>query len=310
MKNFSYTKSPNLIEEISKFDNLNRDLLLTPISPKDKLVLRWEATVDRIFYGITLSGDRSVSKEEIIEILAPKTNKTFKKDEKEIFNLKKVFDYIFFEWTLSANTITADILKSLYQTIYSAQTEQNLPDLEKSLRYIQTNPDHPLLQAALVQIIILTNSFFQNNSGLMSSLTYLLFLNKNGYDFRGMLVLDEYYFQNKARYQRLIVQAAREPNFTPWLEFVIEAAVAQLDRLLKKISTKEYQKNSVVINLNERQKNILGLLDQPGLKITNMTIQKVFKVSPITAARDLSKLTTLGLLLSIGKGRSTYYTKV
>jgi len=36
----------------------------------------------------------------------------------------------------------------------------------------------------------------------------------------------------------------------------------------------------------------------------------MFKVSQITASRDLSKLGALGLLFIHGKGRSVYYTKI
>jgi len=62
--------------------------------------------------------------------------------------------------------------------------------------------------------------------------------------------------------------------------------------------------------LNGRQQSILSVLENPGEKITNKDVQKKFGVSQITASRDLSHLTTLGLLLAHGKGRSVYYTKV
>ncbi len=62
--------------------------------------------------------------------------------------------------------------------------------------------------------------------------------------------------------------------------------------------------------LNDRQTSILNMLDLPQGSITNRKIQKAYKVSQITASRDLAKLTTLGFLFSHGKGRSVYYTKV
>lgn len=62
--------------------------------------------------------------------------------------------------------------------------------------------------------------------------------------------------------------------------------------------------------LNDRQKSILNMLDQPTASITNRLTQKAYKVSQITASRDLAKLTTLGFLFSHGKGRSVYYTRV
>ncbi len=46
------------------------------------------------------------------------------------------------------------------------------------------------------------------------------------------------------------------------------------------------------------------------MTITNKKVQKLFKVSQITASRDLAKLASVGLLFTHGKGRSVYYTKV
>jgi Fic family protein len=100
-------------------------------------------------------------------------------------------------------------------------------------------------------------------------------------------------------------------NVTPWLEFVVEGTEYQLNKILKQISSREYEatQEKQLLDLNERQKNILSFLDQPSSKINNKTVQKMFKISAITAARDLAKLTRLGLLFTVGKGRSTYYTK-
>ncbi|MCX6732604.1 MAG: hypothetical protein NTV98_03635 [Candidatus Roizmanbacteria bacterium] len=54
----------------------------------------------------------------------------------------------------------------------------------------------------------------------------------------------------------------------------------------------------------------MNLFSTPGAKVSNRMVQKKFKVSQITASRDLAKLADSGLIFAIGKGRSTYYTKV
>ncbi len=108
------------------------------------------------------------------------------------------------------------------------------------------------------------------------------------------------------------MQSMRENNATAWLEFVVEAATHQLTKLLKYISSKEYEfpTDNSLVELNERQKSVLATLTEPGSKISNREIQKHFKVSPITAARDLAKLTQFGFVVPLGRGRSTYYTKI
>jgi len=233
--------------------------------------------------------------------------------QKSVVGFKKALDYITQEWLVAARTVNERTLVDLYGILTGEKLKLGNADLQNSLRYIQASPDHSLVQAALAQILIQTEGFFGEESSQMALLTSLLFLYKYGYDFRRLLVIEEYFYEHRDRYHKLINQSLRDNNITPWLEFVVEAAEFQANRLMRQINSGEFSINETLraeLELNERQKQILGYLDKPGSKISNKAVQKNFKVSPITAARDLAKLTSLGLLFPVGKGRSTYYTKV
>ena len=78
---------------------------------------------------------------------------------------------------------------------------------------------------------------------------------------------------------------------------MLQNTLKRYARELKDLSPDGLGISSSFWDLNERQKVILGILDQPGVSITNKTVQKRFKISQITASRDLSKLAILGLLL-------------
>lgn len=311
MQSFSYTRSQSLNEELEKVEELRKTLLLIPLSPQEKLLFRWNTTVDNIYYSLAL-GSEKVEREEIIDILSPKGGKNLSKKQEQILRYKQAHDYIRQEWTVTTKAVEADTLLHLYHVVYKTRAKVDEDALQNNLRYIQTNPDSPILQSGLVGITILANEFFGAESPQMAHLTSLIFLAKYGYDFRGMLSLREYFFSHKDRYNSLITQSLRDSNVTPWLEFVVEATKTQLNRVLTKITSKEFivEQSTPFFSLNDRQKSILGMLDAPGSKITNKEVQKMCHISAITAARDLAKLTTLGLLFSIGKGRSTYYTKV
>lgn len=311
MKSFSYTRSQSLNEELEKVEDLRKVLLLTALSPQEKLLFRWNTIVDNMYYSLAL-GREQVEREEIIEILSPKGGKNLTKRQEQILRYKQAHDHIRQDWSVTTKAVDADALLHLYHLVYKTRAKLDEEGLQSNLRYIQTNPDNPILQSGLVGITILANELFGAESPQLAHLTSLIFLSKYGYDFRGMTSISEYFFNNKDQYVSLITQSLRDPNVTPWLEFVVKAAKTQLTKVLTKITSKEFivEQGSPFFTLNDRQKSILGMLDAPASKITNKDVQKMFKISPITAARDLAKLTTLGLLFSIGKGRSTYYTKV
>ncbi len=311
MRTFSYTKSQFLIQQLEKIDVLRKELLTTPLPPKDDIIFRWQATVERILNTLLLSGE-NITRENIIKVLDPISGHKLDKQGQEITGIKRALDQLYYDWFVSAKTVTSDNLISIYQTIYKTTPQINTTELQDSLRYIQSNPDNPIVQSAIAQILVLTNNFFGRENTQVAHLIGLLFLYKYGFHFRQMLVLEEYFFKYKDHYHRLITQTLRDNNVTPWIEFVAEASQEQLTKLLQRISTKDYQgdESRSILELNVRQKSVLSLLDQPGSKISNKMVQKQFRISAITAARDLAKLTSLGLLFPIGRGRSTFYTKV
>jgi hypothetical protein len=311
MKTFSYTKTPYLLDQIEKTEELRRKLLLTPLSVKDTSFFRWKALIDRIHYSFILKGTNR-DKRTIEELLHPKSATHTTSIQKEMMRFKKTLDYIYYNWYVTSNPVTLTSLQEIYNELYDEKYRIEDKELHYNLRYIQTNPDNALIQAGLAYIIFLTHSQISKDSPLLSNVLPLLFLYKAGYDYRQFLVLEEYFAQHSDRYHRLIAESIRDSNVTGWLEFILEATEYQLNKLLTNISSKDFNMDSshTFLELNERQKSILSSLDEPNSKVSNKMIQKTYRISPITAARDLAKLSNLGLLFPIGKGRSTYYTKV
>lgn len=312
MKSFSYTKTPFLITEIEKIEQLRVKLHMTPLSLQDKTFFRWNALLDKIHYSFDLVG-KPVDRRLIQEYLLVSKEARFTPLQSEVVHFKKAHDYILQNWLASNKIVTVNTLKSIFEI--SSGRKLNLgneeTELQNSLRYIQTNPDNPLIQAGLASTLIFSSSFWQGSDQMQFHISDL-FLYKYGYDFRRFVVLEEYFVKHKDRYHNLIMQSMRDNNATTWLEFVVEAATHQLTKLLKHISSKEYEfpTENTIVELNDRQKNVLATLIEPGSKISNREIQKHFNVSPITAARDLAKLTQYGFVIPLGKGRSTYYTKI
>ncbi len=310
MIQFSYTKSPRLAQKIEHIDSLRTQLLLTPLSIKDQTYLQWKNTIKSIHSLLQLE-NIFMAEPTLEHVLAFQTTRQLTKDEKFAVQLKNVYSNMYFDWYGKNKTIElqhiADLLAQLPRTEI-----QEKESYAQALTYTQAYTDHPLIQAALAEITAVRTPLTSEHSFLSATLVHNMFLYKHCYDFKRFISISEYYNRSKAVYTMLLQKAIQETNVTEWIEFVLDGYSDQLQKLFRTLASLDYDdlKDTHMLALNDRQKNILSLIERPGSKISNKDVQKQFKVSPITAARDLTKLATLSFIYPIGKGRSTYYTKV
>jgi hypothetical protein len=313
MKSLSYTRSIALTSSIQTLDELHKQLLLIPLSPQNELRLQWESGNQKIQYLLALGG-KSITSAQIGAYLQHLDQKNPTPFADEIESYRRAFDYLYHHWLVNPKTVEPNDLLAFFQTVFPKETlTGDEADLSASLQYIQINPEHPVIQAALAQILVLSLSPFSAYNEQFSHLVFLMFMYKYGYDLRRLPVYEEQYVLDLTNYKNMILQSNRLDNVTPWLEYVCQRAIIAVQ---KTVSTVQQQKhstqrtNAVLFSLNDRQEFIMNLFALPGAKVTNRMIQKKCKVSQITASRDLAKLTDSGLIFAIGKGRSTYYTKV
>lgn len=312
MLNISYNLSWRLKDTLGKIENLRVRIALTPISPKTKLKLRWEAVLNHIYYSLRLSGN-PLERTDVIRLLSKSLPKKIQKKEQDIIRYKSALDYLLENWLGENKRVSSEDLIRLHSIIGSGKLTTQQQELQNLLDYLQARQENPIIQAAIVNIeLSKMHAFTDKNEGL-SLLTPYLFLYKGGYDFRRFLSLETEFGQDRNFYKQNYNLAINASTLTFWLEYFAKCILTQLEKIYQYITKpasvlKEMPQS--FFELNDRQKSILNILDLPQGSITNRKIQKAYKVSQITASRDLSKLTTLGFLFSHGKGRSVYYTKI
>lgn len=310
MQNLSYGISPILKDNITTIEDLRVKILLTPLSAKNQLRFLWEAMINRIYWSLILNGGDQ-TKTQVTKVCMGSSKKPGIRQQ-EIIKLKRVLEYISYEWNVSQKTVSARTILNLHDTSSSGDlriTEKNLKFLAD---YLAASSDHPVIQAGIAHILLEQTRPFTNGNGLTARLLAYLFLYKYGYDFRGLLVLEEYWGHDKSGYLYGIETVRNTGKATLWLEYFSKGVIVQLEKVLANITslTSRLEVSSKLFDLNDRQKSIFAYLEQPEAKITNKNVQKKFKVSQITASRDLGKLATLSLIFARGKGRSVYYTRV
>ena len=317
MATLAYNLSPKLEEYLEKIESLRKQILLTSIPPKTELRLKWEAVLNRVFWSLSLT-DNTLTKQEMTNLLSQLGIKRLGPAQKQVINYKKALDYINENWLVSSLQINFPSVKKLFEICFKGIPTQNLgaissvkKEIDYFLEYLQTGKENPILQAGIAQIVMIELSPSTDGNGSLARLIPYLFLYKHGYDMRGLLVIDEYLRRDVVALKAAITSVRNNKNLTLWLEYFSYGVAVQLTKALEDIQKSRFSSElpSSYWKLNERQREVLSLLEQPGVRVTNKVVQKMFGVSQITASRDLAKLASLGLVFPHGKGRSVYYTK-
>jgi len=304
-----YSKTSNSLQSIKTIDSLRVSTLTTPLTLYKELEFQWDALIERIRFTQLAKG-RAYTPQQIHTYL---THEVRPSDQAQMARIyRTAFNYLHTQWLGNAEQVTKEDVIELLELLELPESAANRSDLERTLEYLQVTPEHPVIQSGIIHAAI-PLIFFGAEYLLLAKFLSYLFLYKQGYDFRRLIVLEEHLFSTQAQYSRFINNIKRQYSLTDWLEYYITIVKNSASSTIIKIAHKKEKENNVaksLLILSDRQKKILGLFDEPTSRMTNRDIQKKFKVSQITASRDLAKLASLGLLFTSGKGRSVYYTKV
>lgn len=317
--NLSYNVSDHLKTYLDKIEKLRSDVALYPLSPKNELRLKWDASMERIIWALALTNS-PISKTQIIKILKSTSHKKrLSKEESDVLGLRDGMRNIRENWMVTKNSVTQKTIKDLYEISckpsmgkMTGMTELSRKQIETVLTYIENGHDHPIIQAGIIQPQIINIVPFDNGNGRIARLLSYLMLYRGGYDMRDMLILEEYYKRDIVTYKRMVEAAKLQGNLTIWLEYFTYGIGKALEKTLKTMRDLKFAEtiSAPYWKLSSRQRKIIEKLENPDEKITNKDLQKSYGISQITASRDLAHLVSLGLLLAHGKGRSVFYTRV
>jgi len=317
MINLSYHISQVIEDNIKDIEILRSKILITPIKPKDELKLKWEANINKAYWGLTLA-DNPLNKAHIVKLLSKPLPKRIKDSEKEVIDYMKTLNFIRDFWTASKFTVDANNILEIYdkscKSVFGSTStyfKSKEIDVTKILEFIGSGKEHPVIKAGLIQIEISKLSPFENATGRVARLLSHLILSKYGYDLRGLLVIEDYYREDIVSFKEAGKSIEKYKNATKWLEYFTLGIKKGMEKVLKSVESINFEPAKVATwKLTDRQKKIMEKLENPNIQITNRDVQKMFTVSQITASRDLSKMVNLGILLPHGKGRSVTYTKI
>jgi len=273
-------------------------------------------------------------------ILTGKSVKGVRKDDRqELLNYKMAMDFVS-EYLGKKLKITENLIKKIHEilvknvrggtlepgffrkvqnyvvnsltreVIYVPPPPSDVPQLMKEfVEWLNKEKEiSPILMSGISQYQFVHIHPFLDGNGRTARVLCTLILYQNGYDFKKLFSLSEYYDKDRPEYYDAI-QSVRESDMdmTGWLEYFTEGLKNQLIEV--KIKGEKVIKREVFIdkvkkfNLNDRQQNILlYLLEENRASVED--IRQKFKLVRRTIQRDLSKLVDLGLIKEIAKSKT------
>lgn len=308
---FSYTITSDLRENLRQIDLLRAPILTTPLPVEAEHMLRWQARVNRIGGSLTLAGIK-VSKNEIEQALAG----GHKQGSPIVLGYNNAITHIENTWIANTKSVTVDAIAGIKDMVhigpfasYKREAVSMQKPLKQLFQYLESQ-EHAVIHAGIASGILTSSIFPQNHPGLVSRLCATLYLSNEGYLLRGLAAPEHQWALDPGAYRTALESISREGNLNVWLLYFAQSLYTHYEKLAAQIAQPAKLPQSKIALLNDRQRAIMHLLDNPQASITNKTVQKRFRISQITASRDLAKLTALGLFLPHGKGRSVSYTRI
>lgn len=173
---------------------------------------------------------------------------------------------------------------------------------------------HPIIRAGILHLQFVTIHPFTDGNGRVARLLTQLQLYRDGWDFRKILVLEDYYNRDRMSYYNAENRAQgknyqEDMDFTSWLDYFTTGFLVETRKSLEQIQSIGYgkvSKKSEQIFLDRDEIQIMDFLTTTG-RITSDDVSDILKLRKRSAQLKLKGLVDKKLIKSLGKGPSTYY---
>jgi len=201
------------------------------------------------------------------------------------------------------NSLTGEI-------IYTPPPSEDVPALmNEFVDWLNDEKDiSPILMAGVAQHRFVDIHPFLDGNGRTARVLCTLILYQNGYDFKRLFSLSEFYDKNRRQYYDSI-QSVREMGMdtTVWLEYFVRGLKNQMLEVKNKgevaIRKEVVIERAERLNLNDRQRKILMyLLEEKRASVDE--IGRMFDFVRRTIQRDLAKMVELGLIKEVAKSKT------
>lgn len=344
----NFTITPTILNEISNISEIKTIVERSKVLPLNEAQLRRQAIVRMAHTSTSIEGNK-LAEFQVDKVLSGISINADEKSIKEVKNyqlglkeVEKIAD--------SKKKITSNLILEIHSILMKSLLPEdkvghfrpgpiyivdNIGDGREHLRYegppahrvpylinelllwiysSEAKNIHPIIKAALFHVHFVTIHPFSDGNGRIARLLTNLVLYLEDWDFRKIIVLEEFYNQNRSTYYNALNSVQGDhfhtgEDLTSWLEYFIHGFLVESKKVAESIQSigfaqKDGQTKPVFLDKDEIK--IMDFLTTT-TRMTSSDIVDVLRVPKRTAQFKLKNLSEKGLIKMEGKGPSSYY---
>lgn len=349
MLNPKYTVTPKILSNMTQIAEIKAAVERSRVLPLNEAVLRRQAILRMAHTSTSIEGN-PLAEFEVGKVLEGKSVRATRKDILEVENyyqaLRKLeelsrsnrdinFAEILMLHKIVMNKLTnvkkvgkfrpGDVFvlddlgdgreKLRFKAPPAKDVQGLINDLLEWLKRSKKSVTHPIIRAGILHLQFVTIHPFTDGNGRVARLLTQLQLYRDNWDFRKILVLEDYYNRDRMSYYNAENRAQgknyqEDMDFTTWLEYFTTGFLIEAKKALEQVQSMGFgraSKKSEQIFLDRDEIQIMDFITTTG-RITSDDVLDILKVAKRTAQLKLKNLSDKGLLKLNGKGPSSYYT--
>lgn len=343
-----YTITPEALSSIAEIAEIKVIIERSRVLPLNELQLKREALIRMVYTSTSIEGNR-LAQHQVDRVLSGMSVvaddqsilevKNYQNALKEVEKLAKAKKELTSDLILDLHKISLkgllpeeklgkfrfgeiyvvdDLGDGTEHLRYKGPDAKQVPELIKEmLTWYKKATDkenlHPVLKAGILHLQFVSIHPFTDGNGRLARLLTQFSLYRDGWDFRKIIVLEEFYNKNRQDYYNAenIVQGQKYregQDLTPWIEYFIAGFLVEARKVNKIITSLGFNKSkgNTQTTLDPDEVKIIDLLVTSS-NIRSDDVVKLLKVSKRTAQLKLKDLVEKDLIKPQGKGPATFY---
>lgn len=343
----NYTISPEVLSAISEISEIKVIVERSKVLPLNELELKRQAMVRMVHTSTSIEGNK-LEEFQVDKVLS---GMSVQADDKSILEVKNYQSAVKEVEKLAAQKvkITKEVILKLHSlamkglldskkvgkfrpgSIYIVDdlgngqeklrfrgpSQSKVPGLiEELLKWLESLDKqklHPIIKAGLFHSQFVHIHPFSDGNGRVTRLLTTLLLYLDGWDFRRVIVLEEFYNKKREDYYNALAygwenEYKEGADFTDWLEYFVAGFLIEATKVRQVISSLGFDKANVENQtfLDPGEVKIMDYLSV-NQKITSDNVMKLLNIAKRTSQLKLKGLLEKKLISAKGNGPSTYY---
>ena len=347
MYNPNYTISPEVLGAVSEIAEIKVIIERSPVLPVNELELKRQALIRQVHTSTSIEGNK-LAEHQVGRVLS---GADINADARSILEVKNYQNAVreIEKLVEEGKPLSLDLILSLHKISMTGLVEPEKlgntrpgeiyivddygeegdylrykgPDaskveglLKEMIAWHKSASDdelHPILKAAILHLQFVSIHPFTDGNGRMARLLTQWSLYMDNWDFRKIIVLEEFYNKNRQDYYDAenIVQGEEYhegQDLTPWIEYFVAGFLVEARKVRKVITSLGFDRANLKTQafLDSDELKIVDLLTTK-LQITSTDVMELLHVAKRTSQMKLQELVEKGLIKVEGKGPSTVY---